>query len=161
VLAGHTNLHKWLALAGLRALMLPVSAAILTWLAWWIHRYRRIDFWILLGVCGLVAQFWIHHRLYDHLLLVVPMITLFRLARQGPSLGTSELLAGALFGLTWFSVHAPASLLDGPPPLSTVLEATQTVVWLGVLVFLLVCARRHETRSAAPERIRGDAVRVT
>ena len=160
VLAGHTNLHKWLALAGLRALMLPVSAAILAWLAWWIHRYRRNDFWILLGVCALVAQFWIHHRLYDHLLLVVPMITLFRLARQGPSLG-SELLAGALFGLTWFSVHAPASLLDGPPPLSTVLEATQTVVWLGVLVFLLVCARRHETRSAAPERIRGDAVRVT
>jgi hypothetical protein len=159
VLAGHTNFHKWLALAGLRTFMLPVSVTILAGLAWWVHRYRCIDYWILLGVCALVAQFWIHHRLYDHLLLVVPMVTLFRIARQGPTPDGSDLMAGALFALTWFTVHAPASLLGEAPPLGTLMEAGQTVIWLAVLAFLLHRARRDMTGYEAQAFERDSPVR--
>jgi hypothetical protein len=139
---GHTNLHKWLALAGLRAWMLPASLAILAALARWVYRHRDIDIWILLGVCALAAQFWIHHRLYDHLLIIVPMITLFRIAsRASPDGG--DVLAAMMFGLTWLTLHAPASVLGYPSPLATIMEAGQGAIWFSALVFLLHRARRE------------------
>jgi hypothetical protein len=140
VLDGHSNVHKWLALAGLQQLMLPASLGILLWLAWWIRRYREVDVWLLLGVCGIVAQLWLHHRLYDHLLLVVPMIALFRIA-AGDSDGNARIPAALFFAAVWGTLHMPAGLLTAPPPLSLATEAAQTLVWIAALVYLLHCAR--------------------
>jgi hypothetical protein len=41
--------------------------------------------WLLLGVTALVARFWTYHRWYDDLLILLPMIALFRIAQQRPS----------------------------------------------------------------------------
>lgn len=147
VLDGHSNVHKWLALAGLPQLMLPASLGILLWLGWWLRRYRMSDVWLLLGVCGVVAQLWLHHRVYDHLLLVVPMVTLFRVAHGAGDAHTST-VAAVLFAATWATLHLPASMLTGAPPLSILLEAVQTAVWLLVLAFL-VQRTRHTSRQPA------------
>jgi hypothetical protein len=149
VLQGHANAHKSLALLGLRPLMLPFSVLVLVALAWWVFRNRDRDFWIVLGVAAVVAHFYIHHRLYDDLLILLPMITLFRLAKQGPAHG-ADVTAGILFALTWVTVHAPASVLAFPPPLSTSMELGQTVIWLAVLVFLLGQARREPAGMGSP-----------
>jgi hypothetical protein len=147
---GHTNVHKFLVLAGLRSWMLPASIAIISALGVWVYRQRRADYWLLLGVCAIVAQFWIHHRLYDHLLVVIPMISLFRLARSPANTSHVDVIAGMLFALTWLTLHAPASMLGQPTTLSRLLEGGQAVVWLTVLVFLMrqVQATTSGTRSA-------------
>lgn len=149
-LHGHTNIHKWLALLGLQRWMLPASLGILMATGWWIHRHRGDDDWILLGVAALIGQFWIHHRLYDHLLILIPMITLLRLSWRDAPADASQVTAGVLFGLTWITMLAPATLLDGPPPLSAVMEAAQAVVWLTVLIFLLHRAGREVVGAAGP-----------
>lgn len=142
---GHANVQKWLALAGLRGLAMPVSVGLLLALAAWVHRYRRADAWIVLGVTALVARLFIHHRLYDDMLVLLPMVTLFRIARSGPRTDGGDVMAGLLFAAVWVSLHAPASWLQEPPPLSAVMEAVQSAVWLSVLVFLLGEARRDRS----------------
>lgn len=144
-LHGHTNIHKLLALMGLQEWMLPVSLGILLLSGWWICRHRRADYWILLGVAGLVAQFWAHHRLYDHLLILVPMVTLLRLSWRRPTSSRVGVVPALLFGLTWITVHAPATWLDAAPPLSTFMETVQAAVWLAVLIFLVRAARTSAT----------------
>ena len=144
VLQGHANIHKWLALAGRRSWMLPVSLVLLLGLGAWVYRHRDADLWILLGVSALIARFWIHHRLYDDLLVLIPAITLFRLARS--EAGADGVIAGLLFAATWATLYAPASLLRYPAPVSTAMELGQAAVWLAVLVFL---ARRAD-RATGP-----------
>jgi hypothetical protein len=137
-LHGHTNIHKAMAVLGMDRAMLPVTAAILLVTGWWIHRRRGADIWILLGVAALVAQLSVHHRLYDHLLVLVPLITLLRLAWGGsrPS-GGADPAAGVLFALVWVTLHLPPSMIAGPSPLSALVEAGQAAVWVACLAFLV------------------------
>jgi hypothetical protein len=137
-LHGHTNVHKAMAVLGMDRAMLPVTAVILLVTGWWIHRMRDADVWVLLGVAALVAQLSLHHRLYDHLLILVPLITLLRLAWGGsrPSGGTDP-AAGLLFALVWVTLHLPPSMIAGPSPLSALMEAGQAAVWVVCLAFLV------------------------
>lgn len=143
---GHTNVHRWLALAGLGSWTLAASLAILLGLAVWVFRHRRVDVWVLLGVSAIVAQLWIHHRLYDHLLILVSMIPLFRIAMDGAREDGADVLAGGLFVLTWLTLHAPATLLIHESRWSGPLEAWQAAVWLSVLAFLVLRAREGRTQ---------------
>jgi hypothetical protein len=141
-LTGHANIHKWLAAAGLETWALPASVAILIGFAFWVYRHRTTDFWILAGVAALVTRLFIHHRLYDDMLVVVPLITLFQLARRGPDRAGTDVAAGALFAATWVTLLAPASLLN-VPYLSLAMESGQSLVWLAVVAFLVGMAKRH------------------
>lgn len=136
-LHGHTNLHKWMAHLGLAEWLLHASLVVLLATGAWIYRHRRADYWVLLGVAALVSQFWIHHRLYDHVLILIPMITLLRLAWRGPQPDGSDIAAGILFAMTWVTMHVPATMFMASAPLPALLEAGQAVTWLAVLAFLL------------------------
>lgn len=149
LLRGHANLHKWLALGGLASWTLPATALALGVSGWWIHRYRQADFWILMGVAALVTRLAFHHRIYDDLLLLVPMVTLFRLARTEPVAGSRDLIAGLLFGLLWATLHLPVRVFSYPPPLPGLVEAGQAAAWMAALIFLLAAAR-HQARRSAP-----------
>ncbi|HSJ07813.1 MAG TPA: hypothetical protein VK936_14000 [Longimicrobiales bacterium] len=147
-LHGHTNIHKAMAVLGMERAMLPVTAAILLATGWWIFRRRDADVWILLGVAALVAQLSVHHRLYDHLLILVPTITLLRLAWGGarpPAL--SDPAAGVLFAIVWFTLHLPPSMIAGPSALSALVESGQAVAWVACLAFLV----RRASRGAPSE----------
>lgn len=150
VLEGHTNVHKWLAVAGLEGWMLLASAVILSLHGWWTYRHRRVDFWLLLGVAALVARLWIHHRLYDDVLMIVPMVSLFRLAVEDPRPGGRGVMAGILLAATWATMHLPTwAFYDLSEPITVLLEVVQTVVWLAVLGFLVGQAQ-GERRQSAP-----------
>jgi hypothetical protein len=103
----------------------------------WIYRHRDVDFWLLLAVTALVARFWAYHRLYDDLLLLLPEIALFRLAKRGPSVGDADLGAGTLLAISAAGLLLPIRFLALSEPWLFLLTGGNIVVWIALLVFLL------------------------
>jgi hypothetical protein len=150
VFEGHANLHHWLASLGLDGWMLPASLVSLALLGAWTYYHRQADFFVLLGVAALVARLWTHHRLHDDLLLLAPMVALFRIATTAPRARDVDLIAGGLLVLTWVSLHVPTWVFyDLPEPLVTAVETSQAVLWVLVLVFLLGRGRADRARRSS------------
>jgi Glycosyltransferase family 87 len=135
------NLHALVAWLGLRSWMAGASAAVLALMAWWLWQHRRCDLWLLLGVTVLATRFWTYHRWYDDLLVVVPRVTLFRLAKGGAN--APDRRAGALFALTLVLLLAPGGLYLLPPPWVHAYVGAQAFVWISVMGFLAMLARRE------------------
>jgi len=140
---GYADLHIWLATLGLDEWILPVSLLVLAALGLWTYRHRHVDIWLLLGITAFIARFWTYHRWYDDLLILLPMITLFRIAKRGPSADGSDVMAGALLAITMLTTLAPGGLYLFPPPWNMLYVAGQVFVWIVVLIFLLDRARRE------------------
>jgi hypothetical protein len=131
------NLHVWLGSLGLKEWIFPTSLALLLALGLWSYRYRHIDIWILMGVTSYIARFWTYHRWYDDALILLPIVTLFRIAKRGPSDQAEDVIAGVLLGVTLLLMLAPGGLFLLPPPWNTVYVFGQVTVWIVTLVFLL------------------------
>ena len=139
ITSGHgnaSNLHVWLGMLGLLTWILPASLLVWLVLGFWIYRHRDADLWVLLGVAAIVACFWTYHRWYDDVLLLLPMVALFRMAKRGSA------VAGVLLGGTVLLSLAPGGLFLLPPPLNTVYVVGQTVLWMTTLVFLITSSGR-------------------
>ena len=94
-----------------------------------------------MGVAALVARFWTYHMWYDDILILLPMVALFRIATRCSSPTATELLAGSLFAITLLTMIAPGGLYLLPTPWNTLYVALQTIVWVAVLIFLFYHAR--------------------
>jgi hypothetical protein len=127
------NLHVWLGDLGLKEWILPASLLVWLGLGVWVHRHRGIDLWILLGITAIVARFYAYHRWYDDVLLLLPMVALFRIVKREPSSAVAGVLLGAALVLTM----APGGLFLLPPPWNAAYLSSQTILWLGTLVYLL------------------------
>jgi hypothetical protein len=88
------NLDAWL---------LPASGLVFAVHGAWSWRHREADAWTQIGVAAIVARLWAYHRLYDDLLLILPLIALYRLARSDPPARG----AGALFAVGCVALVAP------------------------------------------------------
>jgi uncharacterized membrane protein YbaN (DUF454 family) len=102
----------------------------------WTWRHRRADPWLLMSAAAFAARFWTYHGWYDDLLLLIPMIALFRLAKQGTTDG-QKVWAGSLLAAMVCSTLAPGGLYLFPPPWNKFYVAAQVVVWFTACVFLL------------------------
>lgn len=111
---GYGNLHVWLASLGLTSWMLPATAVTLLLHGIWTWRHRAADPWILLGVAAIVARVSIYHRLYDDLLLILPLIALYRIARGTPAPGVSSVAFGLL--ILGSACLARAAFIEGGEP---------------------------------------------
>jgi len=141
---GYANLHMWLACLDLQEWILGVSLLVFAALGFWTYQHRKGDFWILLGVTALVARMWTYHRVYDDVLVLLPMVALFRIAkREAASEGTS-MAAGLLLAATILSMLAPARWEHFAWPWSFAFTGGHTLVWIAVLGFLLDRARRDQ-----------------
>ena len=147
-LEGHANLYKVLALTGGQSLALPASLVLLAGLAIWVHRRPGVDVWTVLGVTALVARLWTHHRLHDDVLLLLPIVALARIARDGSGSRASRIATAALL-VNAALLLAPARVLALPLPTALLLEGPQVVVWVGTLVFL--ATRSEATRGENDE----------
>jgi hypothetical protein len=150
------DLHVLMGALGLKEWITPVTLLVLGGLGLWVFLHRRVDVWILIGVTGIVARLWTYHGWYDDLLILLPMIALFRWVKQQAEVGGYALLAGALLGMTLVVTLAPGGLYLLPPPLNTLYVGLQTTVWLAVLAFLLRtawCDRR--TKGPGQTRLLG------
>lgn len=137
---GQANLQAWLVNLGLKEWAFPAAALLLTTLGLWTYLHRQANLWLLLGVTALVARLWTYHRWYDDLLILLPMVALFRIAKSEAADG-SDILAGVLLAITVLAMIAPGGLYLFPSPWNTIYMTGQVVVWFAVLFFLVDRAR--------------------
>jgi hypothetical protein len=133
---GHANLHTWFGAAGRPAWDTAGSLVVLGLLGVWTWRHRRADPWLLMSAAAFAARLWTYHGWYDDLLMLIPMIALFRLAKQSTT-DRQKVWAGSLLAAMVCSTVAPGGLYLLPPPWNNVFVALQVVVWLTACVFLL------------------------
>jgi hypothetical protein len=150
---GYGNLHSGLVALGLRAWNLPASLLVLAALGVWTYSHRHVDRWLLLGTAALVARLWTYHRVYDDLLVLLPMVALFRIAKRSPSTEGSGVMAGVLLTVSWVAALSPPRLLETPIPGSWLFRTGQVVIWVAMLLFLLMQARREKTRRSTDETL--------
>jgi len=167
VIHGRANLSWLLAAAGLNQAIVPVALLTLLGLGAWTWRHRGVDFWLLVGVIGLVARLWIHHRAYDDLLILLPMIALLRLAKQPAApardlardltrdLNGRDVTAGLLFALTWVTMVAPSNLLSRLPAPAPLRSIWLGALWVTALLFLLGQARQERAKSSRSLLVEG------
>jgi len=141
---GYADLHTLLKIVGLENWGLVVSLLILIGLGVWIYRHRQKDIWLLLGVTALVTRFWTYHRWYDDLLILLPMIALFRVTKQAP--GTKDgITASVILAITLLFMLAPGGLYLFPPPWNMLYVVGQIIVWFVGLTFLLNLTQRKRS----------------
>ena len=119
-----------------------VSVLILLGSGLWFYKYRRADIWLLLGVAAFVARFWTYHRWYDDVLLLLPTITLFRIAKQHRE-RRAGLMSEALLALMMLTLLAPGGLYLLQGMWKTFYLNAQMLVWSSALLFLLWFAWRY------------------
>ena len=134
---GYANIHIWLIALGLERLIFPASFVLIAAFSLWLFKFRKTDIWIQLGVAAIIARIWTYHRLYDDLLILVPMITIFRIVRNNQLSPNERLAADLLLVITWLALLSPGTFLQLPPPLGTLFRTGQAVIWLSLLVFLV------------------------
>jgi hypothetical protein len=139
---GYANLHSLMGEFGLLEWGLPVAIAVLSAFGWWVFHHRHADIWLLLGVTGIVARLWAYHRVYDDALMVLPLVALYRMAKQGPAEDGSDVLAGAMLSVTMVAMLAPARMQRLPEPWNLCFTSGHAIVWMMVLSLLLYCIER-------------------
>lgn len=130
---GYGTVHDLLASMGWRPWNMWASLTILGLLGIWVYRHRNVDLWLLLGTTAIVARIWIYHRWYDDLLLLLPLICLFRIFRSSEYSSKIQRLARILFVWLWVFLLAPGILYTVP---SNLLLGLQIAGWLATLLFL-------------------------
>jgi len=135
--AGYANLQLTFASHGFKNFGPFASLFILSVLGVIIHSCRRVDIWLLIGITAITARFWSYHQWYDDLLILLPMIALFRVAKSASQPELPTLLAGTLLGICMFMMLAPGGHFLLPPPSAIVYMSVLSSVWLIILVFLV------------------------
>jgi hypothetical protein len=144
---GYANVHTWLEMLGLREWKLPASLVLVLALGLWTYRYRHVDPWLLIGVTAIVSRLLTYHRSYDDLLILLPMVALFRIAKRGTSTDGGAVAAGALLAVTVLTMLTPHRLEAYSPPWNILYTGGHAVVWIVVLAYLIDRARREEASS--------------
>lgn len=142
---GHTNLHSWLSSLGLKEWNLPASAIVLGLLGLWTYRNRQKELWLLLGVTAIIARLWTYHLWYDDLLMILPMVTLFRIAKRGTPTPTDrrDVFASILLFIMILANLAPGGRYLLPPPWKNYYITGQVLVWIVTLTFLINQTRQE------------------
>lgn len=151
------SLAAWMKLLGLQQWTLFASATVLALCGVWVYRHRRADFWVVVGVAAIVARLWTYHQLYDDLLVFPAMIALFRIATGGEAADGTDVLAGLLLAVTLAGQLAPGRMHLYPYPWHLLYTIGEPAVWITVLVFLGVRARRQVTPLPAPTGVAAGA----
>ena len=142
---GHGNIHHFLSPLGIDNFLLPSSALILAALAVWIYKFRKTDFWVQLGVAAIIARFWAYHRLYDDILMIIPMAAVLRLLRNGDLSENERAAAIIIFTVSVVSFLIPGFFLQFPHPWGALFQGVQTTIWLSLLAFLLYYAYKKNS----------------
>ena len=140
---GGAHIAVWMRLLGLNEWTTFVSLGMFMLLGLWVWRNRHADIWLVLGVSAIVARLWTYHRMYDDLLILFPMIALWRWIKQNPSHSIRQVLAGCLIGAAWLAMQMPASTVTFPFPWNLPYEIGLPIIWIAMLV-LLDYIVRHE-----------------
>jgi hypothetical protein len=154
----YANIDTWLTLVGLKGWATPAALILLAALGVWLYRNRHKDIWLLAGVAALVSRLWTYHRVYDDLLILIPMISLFRVAGHDSTGRNMGLSAGVLFAIMLAASLAPARLHDYPFPWYLLFTGGQAVIWLGALIFFINQTRRSSLSSGEGNQVETSSI---
>ena len=133
---GYADQHSLLVNLHLKRWMIPAAVLTILALGYWMYRHRHGDMWILLGVTALVSRLWVHHRSYDDMLVVLPMIALFRMTKKGASRNENDVAAGILLSVAVMVMFIPAVILFFPE-WKIPMKMLQSVFRIVLLIFLV------------------------
>jgi len=139
---GYANLHSLFGYLGISRFNLIASEISLILFGLWTYLNRKADFWLLLAVTALFSRLWMYHRVYDDILLIVPMITLFRLIKLEKlsiNIRQSSLI---MLIITTVSMLAPARL-QLIAPWSYFFIWGHIIIWFVLLFFFLYLIRKQ------------------
>ena len=140
---GYADLAKWMSMLGLQPYALYGSLAVLSATGVWVYRNRQADLWVQLAVAAMVARLWTYHRQYDNMLLLPPMLVLFRVACENAKAERTT-AAGLLLAVLLVALMLPARMLEfWPQPWPLIISVVHAALFLGTLVFLLRAGRRR------------------
>jgi hypothetical protein len=148
VSSGYGNLQIWFSIIGLPRCGLAASLVAIAALGVWTYSHRRSDLWVVLGVAALTARLSVYHLLYDDLLILLPMVALFRVSKRTAAGSGRGVVAGVLLAVTTTAMLAPARLSFENSPVRYVYTVGHALVWLSVLAFLLSEASRERRKAA-------------
>jgi Glycosyltransferase family 87 len=143
---------RWLHLLGYDEWLLPIALLALATFGLWAVAFRRADIWALAGVAAMVARLSTYHRVYDDLLVFVPLVAVYRLVRAAPGPAQRNVAAGLLFVAALALALAPARLVELPAPVRLPYDVGRSISWVALLLFLAWSARK---RPAPLEEITG------
>jgi hypothetical protein len=142
------NLHSWMATVGQLRWYSAAAILCLVALSVWIYRYRFADVWLTIGVAALVSRFYTYHGWYDDVLILLPMLALFRIAKMDKWPQRERSNAKALL-----VVSLPIMIVPGlyllPWPWNRLFVLVQTCVWFMFLIFLARLAQQNRPQKAA------------
>jgi len=148
VSGGYGNLHSWFAALGWERPVLPVSLLVLILLGVWVYRNREGDPWRLLAVVAIVARMWTYHRLYDDLLILVPMIALWRIVRQRLASDGVIRIARMMLIASSLAMLCPGTLLRLSVPWGTPFRVGYSLLWTAMLLFFILAGARVDRPTA-------------
>ncbi|MFE4104660.1 hypothetical protein [Almyronema epifaneia] len=143
---GYANIHNYLGALKLSQFNLSASLALLLILGIWIQLHRQADVWILVGVAAIMARLWTYHLVYDDMLVLLPMIALFRLQKQGLLETKAQAFNETLLITTIFMNLLPASLRLANSPLDSIFTAGVTLDWMLLMGWLAWQAAQQKTQ---------------
>ncbi len=152
---GYGDIHSGFTVLGLENWTSPFTLAILLSFGLWLIYHRHCDMWLLLGVAAIVARIWTYHRLYDDMLIFVPMVALIKIAQTKHKEPKTALLGGLLLLCSFLAFLAPGTLLRLPFPYGTPFRTGQTILWITIALFLCYQARQQRTRMRRGHSLEG------
>jgi hypothetical protein len=134
---GAAQIAAWMNALGLRQWTPVITLGLFFALGVWVLLNRRGNLWLLLGVSAIVARLWTYHRMYDDLLVLVPMIALLRLLRDYALTVDQKTIGGCLLGISWLALQMPASTYKFPFPWNMPYEMGWPAIWGSMLFYLI------------------------
>ncbi len=128
--------ESWLSLYSLSSMHRSVTAGMLGLLGLLIFCHRRADAWLLVGITGVVARFWVYHMWYDDLLILFPVIALLRICKLHASDWKCSVPAAIMLGCSLPTMLAPGGLYTLPGQWKVLYELFQTALWILMGIFL-------------------------
>ena len=141
---GYGTIHDLLVGLGYEAFLPVASLLILGALGCWIYYNRTGDSWILIGTAAIAARIWSYHALYDDPVILLPFITLFRIAKRTSVSEGCRATAGVLMILAWTALETPFHILRAfPLPLEELFKSFLPILWMSLLIFILFQPRKE------------------
>jgi len=112
----------------------------------WIYYHRNVDLWVLIGVAAIVSRFWTYHLWYDDLVVLLPIVALYRIAKNKAFKNGFDIMAGFLLGITLIFMMAPGGLYLFPNPWNLAYVFIQTIILIAVLIFLISIAWKEKAQ---------------
>jgi len=134
----HGNVYSWMHAVGIERGYVAVSVGILLALGAWTWRHRHADLWMVMAVAALTARMWTYHHHYDDVLILFPIIALWRLVACERDAGSATVTGMVLLALLWAFTVSPAQWLGTAAPWGDLFKGAKTITWILTLLFLAV-----------------------